>query len=73
MGQGLDLAVGLGNLDILRIDAAHLPGITVCQVIQGGLGDIESIGGVIDGEDIDGLAIVGQTVARAALRYTFSK
>jgi len=55
------------NLGILRVDAAKISGLVVGQIVHGGLGQVEAVVGVVNGQDVDGLAVVGDAVASAAL------
>jgi hypothetical protein len=51
----------------LRLDAAKRLSLTVGEVVHGRLGKVEAVGGVVDSEDVDGLAIVCDTIAGPAL------
>lgn len=57
------------NLGILRVDAAKISGLVVGQIVHGGLGQVEAVVGVVNGQDVDGLAVVGDAVASAALSW----
>lgn len=48
----IDLARG-------RLDAAEGDGLAVGQLVHGVEGDVEAAAGVVDGEHVDGLAVVG--------------
>ena len=65
--RSLQSAVAKSNLGVLSIDAAELRSLAVGQVIHGALGQVEA-SGAVDGEDVDGLAVVGDAVAGTALR-----
>lgn len=43
-------------------------GLAVGELVQGGLGDVEAGGGVVDGEDVDGAPAVAQLPASSALK-----
>ena len=51
----------------IRVDAAQLGRPAVGQVVHGGLGDVEAGAGAVDGEDVDGAAVVRGAPARAAV------
>lgn len=55
-----------GSLDNGGLDAAEGLGLAVGELVQGGLGDVEAGGGVVDGQDVDGAAAVAQLPAGAA-------
>jgi hypothetical protein len=52
----------------LRVDATKLDSLAIRQVVHCRLCDVESVVGVVHGEDIYCLAVVSDTVASAALR-----
>lgn len=54
--------------DLLRLglNAAEAAGLAVGEVVHGGEANVEARG-VVDGEDVDGLAVVGELPAGAAL------
>lgn len=62
-----EATVAGGNLGILSIDATKLRSLVVCELVHGGLGEVEASSGVIDGQNVDGLAVVGDSVAGTAL------
>lgn len=49
------------------IDTAQSVGLVVGELVHRRLGQVETVAGVIDGEDIDRLAVVADRVALAAL------
>ena len=59
-------AVGEIHWGNRRINTSELHRIAICQSIHSLLGQIDTLRGVIDGRDIDGLAIVSNTQALAA-------
>lgn len=63
----LQAAVAGRHLHVLRIDATKLLSLVVGQGIHGALCEVEARCGVVDGEHVDGLAVVGDAVAGAAL------
>ena len=63
----LDVAEAWTNLRKSRVDPSKLFCIATRQVVHGGLGDVESRCGMIDCKNVDGLAIVGEWPAGAAL------
>lgn len=67
MSECLQAAVAERDLGGGSLDAAKGGGLAVGEVVHGSLGDVEAAAGVVDGEDVDRLAVVGQGVALAAL------
>lgn len=63
----LHAALGSGNLGGRGINVAKGRSLTVGQSVQGIQGNVEARGGVVDGEDIDALAVVLKLPAGAAL------
>jgi len=64
----LDIALAGRNLHICRIDTTELGGLVVRQGVQADFAEVEAGSGVVDGEDVDGLAFVCDTVASTALQ-----
>jgi hypothetical protein len=54
-------------LSVLGIDATESRSLAVREVVHGRLGEVEAVAGVVDSENVDGLAVVGHTVAGTAL------
>lgn len=52
---------------ILCVNASELSSLTVCEVIHGSLGEVEASSSVINGQDVDSLAVVCDAVAGTAL------
>lgn len=65
--RNLQAAVAERDLGRLGVNAAKGSSLAVGEVVQSGLGDVEAGSGVVDGKDVDGLAVVGQGVALLAL------
>lgn len=63
----LEAAVAVSHLRVLSIDASKLGSLAVGKVIHCSLGKVEAIGSVVDGQDVDSLAIVSDSVAGTAL------
>jgi hypothetical protein len=63
----LQAAVADSDLSILCLDATKSLSLAVCEVIHGRLGKVEAIASVVNGKNVDGLAVVGDTVAGTAL------
>jgi hypothetical protein len=63
----LKAAVADSNLGVLSLNAAESLSLTVCKVIHGRFGEVETIAGVVDSKNIYSLAVVGHTVAGTAL------
>ena len=63
----LDVAVAWTNLCKSRVDPSKLFRITTRQVVHGGLGNVEARCSMIDCKNVDGLVIVGEWPAGAAL------
>jgi len=63
----LEFALAGGDLDVLGVDTAELRCLVVGQGIHGYLTNVEASCGVVNGKDVDGLAIVCDSVAGAAL------
>ena len=55
------------NLGVGGVDATELGSLVVGQGIETLLVDVEARSSVVDGKDVDGLALVGDAVAGAAL------
>lgn len=55
------------NLSVLSIDATEGSSLAVGELVHGSLGEVEASAGVVNGEDVDGLAVVGDAVAGTAL------
>jgi len=49
------------------INTAEIRGLAVGQVVHGMLRNVEAGAGVVDGEDVDGPAVVGRRPAASAL------
>lgn len=64
---GLQTAVADGNLGSGRIDAAEGDSLAVGQGVHGVQSNVEASGSVVNGENVDGLAIVGELPAGTAL------
>lgn len=60
-------AVLAGDPRRLGVDPAELDSLPTGELVHGLLGDVEALGGVVDGEDVDLLALVLEAVADAAL------
>jgi hypothetical protein len=63
----LQAAGACGDLGGSGIDTAQGDGLAVGQGVHGVQGNVEARGGVVDGQDVDGLAVVGELPAGAAL------
>jgi hypothetical protein len=63
----LETTVAGGYLSVLRIDATKLSSLAVGKLVHGGLGEVETSGSVVNGQDVDGLAVVCDAVAGTAL------
>ena len=61
--------IDLGNIGL---DTAEEGGLAVGQVVHGIQRDVQPGGGVIDGEDVDGLSVVGGRPAGSALSLSLS-
>lgn len=68
LSQHSQAALADGDLDGGGVDTAKSRGLAVGQLVHGRLGEVEAAGGVVDGEDVDGPAGVGELPAGAALR-----
>jgi hypothetical protein len=55
------------DLGYIGIDMTEEDGLTVGQIVHGIQRDIQPRSGVVDGEDVDGLAVVGRRPAGSAL------
>jgi hypothetical protein len=55
-------------LGILGVDASKLGSLTVCELIHGCLGEVEAISSVIHSQDVNSLALVGDSIASTALQ-----
>lgn len=64
---GLQAAVAESDLGRLGLNAAELGSLAVGKVVHSGGGKVEATGSSVDAEDVDGLAVVGQGVALAAV------
>jgi hypothetical protein len=62
-----NLALAICNLLVGRINSSELRGLVVCQSVHGSLGEIEATSSVVDGKDIDCLALVCDAVAGTTL------
>lgn len=67
-GHDLKTAVADSDLLVLSIDAAEGSSLAVSELVHGSLGNVETSASVVDSKDVDGLAVVGETVAGTALR-----
>lgn len=56
-----------GDLGVLHVDATKVGGLVVRQIVHGSLSNVEPSARMIDGKHVDGLAVVRQRVALAAL------
>ena len=56
------------DLDGSGVDPAKGNGLVVSQDVHGLLGNVETGGGVVNGEDVDSVAPVGELPAGTALR-----
>jgi hypothetical protein len=63
----LQATVADGNLSILCLDTTKSLSLAVCEVVHGRLGKVEAITSVVNSENVNGLAVVGDTVAGTAL------
>ena len=63
----LDLALAGINLDIRDVDPPKLHRLTIGQIVHCCLSDVEARRGMINCQDVDGLAVVCQAVASTAL------
>lgn len=71
----VELNGSLGSKTTLRdidlgdggIDTAESVGLIVGELVHSALGQVEASAGVVNSEDVDGLAVVGDGVALAAL------
>lgn len=63
----LEATVAGSYLCVLSLDASKLSSLPVGKVVHSGLGKVESIGGVVNGQDVDSLSVVCDSVASAAL------
>lgn len=63
----LEAAVAVSNLGILSINTAKSRRLAVGEFVHSCLGEVEAIGGVVDSQHVDGLAVVGDAVASSAL------
>ena len=64
----LEATIAGSHLRILSLDASKLCSLAVGKLVHCGFGKVEAISSVINGQDIDSLAVVGDSVAGAALR-----
>lgn len=62
-----EATVAGGDLRILSVDATESSRLTVRQIIHSRLGKVEAGGSVVNSQNIDGLAVVCDAVAGAAL------
>jgi hypothetical protein len=67
-----NLALAICNLLVGRINSSKLRGLVVRQSVHRSLGEIEATSSVVDGKDIDRLALVCDAVAGTALRESIS-
>jgi hypothetical protein len=63
----LKTAVADSNLGILSLDATESLSLAVREVVHRRLREVETIASVVNSKNIDGLAIVSNTVAGTAL------
>jgi hypothetical protein len=63
----LEATVAGSHLCVLSIDASKLSSLAVGKIVHSGLGEVESSSGVVDGQDVDSLSVVCDSVACAAL------
>ncbi len=63
----LKATVASSNLGILSIDTAESSRLAVGQLIHSPLGKVEAVGGVVNSQNVDCLAVVCDAVASAAL------
>ena len=64
--ESLQAAVLGGDLGGLGVDTAELSSLAVGEGVHGIEGDVEASSGVVDGKDVDGLALVLELPASAA-------
>lgn len=64
----LKTAVADSDLLVLSVDAAEGSSLAVGELVHGSLGNVEAGASMVHGKDVDGLAVVGETVAGTALR-----
>ncbi|OIC46606.1 hypothetical protein A7M48_18845 [Acinetobacter baumannii] len=55
------------DLSVLSVDAAEGFSLVVGELVHGTLGEVEASAGAVDGEDVDGVAVVSDAVAGTAL------
>ena len=55
------------DLSVLGVDATEGSSLAVGELVHGRLSEVEASAGVVNGEDVDGLAVVGDAVAGTAL------
>ena len=65
--QCLQSAVAGSNLSVLSVNASQSRSLPVGKLVHGCLGEVEALSSVIDGENVDGFSVVGNTVACSAL------
>jgi hypothetical protein len=65
--QCLQSAVAGSNLGVLRINTSKSGSLAVGKLIHGCLSKVETLGSMVDSENIDGLSVVGDAVACSAL------
>lgn len=63
-----NLAIAVGDLHVLCVNATKLLSVASCQSIHCLLGNIKTAGRVVNGKDVDGLAVVCDGVAGTALQ-----
>lgn len=64
----LEATVAGSYLCILSIDTSKCSSLPVGKIVHSGLGEVESSSGVVNGQDVDRLSVVCDSVASAALR-----
>lgn len=52
----------------ISLHAAQMLGITIGKVVHGLKSDVEAVDGYVDGQDVDGAVVVGQSPACSTLR-----
>jgi hypothetical protein len=67
--QCLQSAVAGSNLGVLSIDTSQSHSLAVGKLVHGCLGKVKTLSSIVDGENVDGLSIVGDAVACSTLRF----
>ena len=70
--RSLQSAVTDGNLGVLCVDASECLSLAVGKLVHSLLGEVEAVGGVVNGKNVDGLAVVCDAVASTALMNVIS-